>query len=158
MLFLLSLLFYSVWVRFFVAKWYGLTLRKSGTDAKARQPLSCTLGISEMEQKYHPTHARARKYALVTLVLFALTFVALGSTLLNIYGRHGLLENVLVLIWFGFGFLFFVLFHLSTQCCRCPTCKKWLTKKDVCPGNGSRKFFCRTCNIAWDSGVNLEQE
>jgi hypothetical protein len=40
-----SLLFYSVWVRLFVAKWHGLTLRSSGTAAKARQPLSYTLDV-----------------------------------------------------------------------------------------------------------------
>ena len=111
-----------------------------------------------MEQKQHPTHARTSNYALVAVTLFTLIFFALGTTLLNIYGRHGLLENILVLIWFSVVALLFVLFHFRMQRCRCPNCKKWLTKKDIFLGNGSRKFFCGTCNIVWDSGINVEQD
>ena len=42
-----SLLFYSVWVRLFVAKWHGPTRRSSGTRPEAGEPLNFTLEVKD---------------------------------------------------------------------------------------------------------------
>ena len=77
----------------------------------------------------------------------------LSTFLVNKYGRYGLLEDVSAISFIGLIFLFLVIFILSARLCKCPECKKWLTKQSKYSEGETRKYICKHCAVVWDSSV-----
>ena len=94
-----------------------------------------------MKQKVHPTHARVTRIALWVIGVSIVIEFVLGIFLINKYGRYGLLEDVSSIFFIGFIFLFLVVFFLSARLCKCPECKKWLTKQGKYSERETRKFI-----------------
>jgi hypothetical protein len=104
----------------------------------------------------HPSHARNTKNIMVGLGIVAISDWAIGM----VFGQHDRnpeIINLCVLFCITSGFGLLIIALLRAFSIQCPTCKKLLYKK--VPANISsetRKFFCKRCNVIWDSKVQYE--
>jgi len=110
-----------------------------------------------MEYKLHPTHARTTRFTIIILIIIAITEWAVGMGLTYIYGRYGVVENIWAGLWVLLIISVIAVGFLRRKLCRCPACKKWLTKKVKLPEVETIVFVCADCEISWDTGISEDK-
>ena len=109
-----------------------------------------------MEIKKHPTHARSTYHIMVWLGIVTISCWLIGM----VFGQHDQnpeLVDLCALFSIISGFGLIIISSLRAYLIQCPTCKKMLTKQvSVNKSNETRKFFCKKCNVIWDSNVTYE--